>query len=262
MCCFTVVTPLGFVARLFAPKVHVSQTNIFARMVARGRQVLAYGMNLSTRDEIAMVLPLPVPPGSGEDAVRFVDLSAHAHMFSELRHLFQLDLLAARKGGPRLSLPRAKTLVVHEIGSIVASYVPARADFARLDPRFRIPDVLFDAVPHYRDYGFAVFQLQPGTVTVHPMGLEFPSRDDRLFFPTVHLHDGRFHRKAKFDHALYYQLPRATEVGAAIVLGEPAGEVVSWAKPSKSYAELVDVDRPMLRRLRRGRFANDDTWIA
>ena len=47
----------------------------------------------------------------------------------------------------------------------------------------RRPDVLlvlFDAVPHYADHGFAVFQLEPGNVTVHPMALTFPTRDEIL----------------------------------------------------------------------------------
>jgi hypothetical protein len=262
MCCFTVVTPLGLVARLFAPTVRVSQTNIFARMVAPGAQALAYGMNLSSKDEIAMVLPLPVVPGSGEDAVKFVDLSAHPHMFTDFRHLFEM-MLSAKKGGMSLRLlPRAKTLVVHDIGSFVASYVPTRDDFARLDPRFRIPEVLFDAVPRYRDYGFAVFQLKPGNVTVHPMGLVFPTRDQRLYFPTVHLHDGRFHARAKFDHALYYQLPRVTEVSASVYGGEPRSEITSFVKPHTSYAELVDQQLPMLRQILRGKLANDDTWVS
>jgi hypothetical protein len=260
MCCFSVRTPTGLISRWFAPKIRVSRTNIFARMVGPGAQGLAYGMDLSTTSEIAMVLPLPVTPGSGEDAVRFVDLSADPRMFDDLRHLFEI-MASAKRGRTRAA--HAKALVVHDVGSFVASYVPSRADFSRLDPRFRMPDVLFDAVPQYRDYGFAVFQLKPGTVTVHPMGLVFPTRDrDRLFFPTVHLHDGRFHAKAKFDHALYYQLPRCTEVGKAIVMGpEEVGELVSWDKPHRSYADLVDTTVPMLRKLVRGQHPNDDTWI-
>jgi hypothetical protein len=260
MCCFSVATPAGWVARLFARPVHVSRTNIFARMVSPGSQVLAYSMNLSTRLEIAMVLPLPIARGAGEDAVRFLDLSAHPTMFMDFAHLFEMMVTRA-KGGPSFSRAR-DTLVVHDIGSFIASYVPARADFDRLDARFRMPDVLFDAVPHYADYGFAVFQLRPGTVTVHPMALAFPSREpDKLFFPTVHVHDGRFHARARFDHALYYQQPSETKVDEHIVLGEPEGEVTSWVKPKHSYGELVDVELPMLRQKRRGKHPNADIWV-
>lgn len=252
MCCFSVATPVGLLARLFARPIHVSRTSIFARMIAPGVQALAYGMDLASAREVAMVLPLPVVPGSGEDALRFVDLQAHPRMFDELRALFDLEApLARSKGG--LAVSRAPRLVVHEVGSFVASYVPTRADFTRLDPRFRLPDVLFDAVPHYADYGFAVFQLVPGKHTIHPMALTFPTRDPaRLFVPTVHLHDGRFRAEATFDHAIYYQ--RAA--------GPITGDVPAFGAPTKSYADLVALDAPLARRVLRGKLANADTWVA
>lgn len=207
-----------------------------------------------------MVLPLPVAPGAGEDAVTFVDLAAFPHMFTDLRYLFEM-MLSAKKGGLSLRGGSRTRLVVHQVGSFVASYVPTRSDFDRLDPRFRLPPALFDAVPHYHDYGFAVFQLAPGKVTVHPMALTFPTRDHRLFFPTVHVHDGRFHPRARFDHALYYQLPRVTQTGPGFLGEQPSAEVPSYIKPAKSYHDLVDVELPMLRRLLRGKLANTDTWI-
>ena len=200
MCCFSVATPIGLIARLFQRPVHVSATNILARMVSPGIQGLAYSMNLETTQELAMVLPLPVVPSSGDDAVTFVDLSKDHNMFGHLAMLFEVMQPLARKGGLQMRLSAPKRLVVHQVGSFIASYVPTRADFSRLDPRFRLPDVLFDAVPHYADYGFAVFQLAPGKVTVHPMALRFPTRaPDKLFCPTVHVHDGRFHTLAALN---------------------------------------------------------------
>ena len=93
---------------------------------------------------------------------------------------------------------RSDALAARDPGIRIVAFDPRwRADFARLDERFRLPEVLFDAVPHYVDYGFAVFQLRPGNVTVHPMALTFPTRaPDRLFFPTVHVHDGASGRRA------------------------------------------------------------------
>jgi len=251
MCCFSVASPVGWIQRLFAPRVHVSKTNIFARMSAPGVQALAYGMNLETRRAVAMVLPLPVVPGSGEEAVTFVDLHEHSTMFEDLAALFHVLQPAARKGGPSLSFSFAPKLVVHKVGAFIASYVPTRADFVRLDERFRLPEVLFDAVPAYADHGFAVFQLEPGNVTVHPMAMTFPTRDpDRLFFPTVHIHDGTFHPTAKFDHALYYQ----REDGAN-------ADPVSPMKPRKDYAGLVDPALPVIRRSLHTRLPNADHWI-
>lgn len=261
MCCFSAATPVGWIARLISaltPPVHVSATNIFARMVAPGEQVLAYSMTLATKEPVAMILPLPVPAGSGEDAVTFISLEKHATLFEQLRDLFDFTP-APRKGGMSLSVGRQEQrLIVHRVGSFIASYVPTRADFARLDPRFRIPEVLFDAVPAYVDYGFAVFQLTVGKTTIHPMAMRFPTRaPDTLFFPTVHVHDGRFTAKARFDHALYFQTKRHTELG-----GTFENATVSEVSPAQTYDGLLAWRDAVLRRTLRGRLPNTDTWIA
>lgn len=249
MCCFSVASPVGWLARLFAKNVHVSKTNIFARMVEPGVQALAYSMNLDAGREVAMVLPLPVVAGSGDDAVTFIDLHEHARMFDELHALFDEPLVSrSMKKSASFGAPR---LEVHKVGAFVASYVPTRADFSRLDPQFRLPEVLFDAVPHYADHGFAVFQLAPGKVTVHPMAFTFPTRaPDKLFFPTVHVHDGTFRATAKFDHALYYQSAHGVD-----------GDPVAPLAPRKTYAGIVDLATPMIRRTLHARLPNQDTWI-
>ncbi|MCX5746772.1 MAG: hypothetical protein NT062_30220 [Proteobacteria bacterium] len=244
MCCFA-TNPVGLLARLLTPPVRVSATNIFARMLAPGVQGLAYGMNLVARQDVAMILPLPVVPGSGDAAVAFIDLTAHARMFEELHQLFAAP---QRKGG--LFGARSAPLVVHQVGSFVASYVPTRADFTRLDPRFRLADAAWDALPGYADHGFAVFQLAPGKTTVHPMALSFPTRaPDRLFFPTVHVHDGRVHARARFDHALYYQ---GTDV---------PHDAYGWAPPRSAYAGLADPTTRVARWIVRGRRTNADLWL-
>ena len=252
MCCFSVHAPSSLLSRVFAPKVHVSKTNILARRISPGVQALAYGMDLDTSLEVAMILPLPVVPGSGEDAVRFVSLEEHPRMFDELAELFVVPPPASiSRGGAIAGFAPQPKLVVHEVGAFIASYVPSRADFVRLDERFRLPEVLFDAVPAYHDHGFAVFQLAPGKVRVHPMALTFPTRDaGRLFFPTVHLHDGRFHATAKFDHALYYQGLRAD------------GDQTAPLPLRRSYQELLDPRDKLHRRQLRGKLANQDTWIS
>jgi hypothetical protein len=255
MCCFSIARPASFFARLLSPKLHVSRTSILARMASPGVQALAYGMDLDSAREVAMVLPLPVRAGAGDDAIRFIDLQKHPRMFAELSAMFEMEALQP-KGG--ISRPGGRRLAVHAIGAFVASYVATRTDFSRLDPRFRMPDVLFDAVPHYADWGFAVFQLVPGKVTVHPMAFTFPTREpDRLFFPTVHVHDGAFHPTAKFDHALYYQDPTRIEAG-----GRLGDDAVAGMKPRETYEGLLDVERPVLRRVLRARLPNEDTFIA
>jgi hypothetical protein len=107
----------------------------------------------------------------------------------------------------------APILKVHTVGAFDASFVPGVQDFSRLDERFRLPDGVWDKLGQYSRYGFAVFKLRKGTHTnVHPMAFTFPTAlPGKLFFPTVHIHDGEVHPKAGFDHTLYAQ----TESGSA-----------------------------------------------
>ena len=126
MCCFS------------RPVQSVSATHIFARSGADGRQFLVYSMTLRAKEELAMVLPLPVKPGSGEKAVSFIDLTDYADFFADLGKGFP-EPLAAQTPDKSRSLggsPLAKLEVV-TVGSFEASFVPTTADFSRLDERDR-----------------------------------------------------------------------------------------------------------------------------
>lgn len=223
------------------PVLAVSKKRIFARHQVREgvtRQVLIYAMSVTADEELAMVLPIPTPAGSGEDAVRFVNLEACPGLFSSLDALFPPLYEASRmvSGGfpPQQS---ANRLEVHDVGAFEASFVPSRADFVRLDPRFVLADSVWSALPYEDDWGYAVFKLkaghiEPGATTglwgrlkswfggsappsvtrprardFHPMAFVFPTRmPSRLFFPTMHVHDGdAVPRRADFDHQLYAQ---------------------------------------------------------
>lgn len=238
-------------------EIEVANTQIFARAIAPGVQVLAYKLDLTTARDAAMVLPLPVPPGSPESAVRFISVEHHAGMFAQLEELFpQMRSLAASRLQDLRGPVNPAKLVVHDVGAFVASYVPSRADFDRLDPQFRIDDALFDGVPAYRDYGFAVFQLRAGNLRVHPMAFAFPTRaPDRLFFPTVHLHDGTLHRTAHFDHVLYYQHP-ACRRSMTSIFGD---EVSRFGAPR--IEDLTEFGELVARRRLHGTLPNQDTWI-
>lgn len=219
MCCFSPVTlPRTIFDRILGrgPKagaVHVSATRIFARMQDVERQALVYEMKLTTPVPVAMVLPIPIArnaESAGEGGVDFVDLSGYPRFFDDLERAFpDLELtLGQPKGGILRSQGRQKLEVV-KVGSFVASFVPTAKDFDRLDERFRLPQKVWDALPRYADYGFAVFQLGAEgkrEQKVHPMAFSFRTREPRsLFFPTVHVHDGAVHPKANFDHTLYGQ---------------------------------------------------------
>jgi len=77
-----------------------------------------------------------------------------------------------------------------------------------LDKRLQLPAGTWEKIPMYKQFGFgfAVFKLRKGRTKVHPMALRFKSSNDtKLFFPTVHIHDGEVHAKEHFDHSLYCQ---------------------------------------------------------
>src|SRR3982751_1357545 len=200
MCCFS--------GRVRA----VADTSIFARASSGGRQFLVYSMRVDADEEMAMILPIPVPEGAEDDAVRFINLEAYPEFFEEMRSGYPVPPLTRAQG---FAAGAALVLAVVEVGSFVASFVPSIADFSRLDERFRLPAEVWDDLPMYGDFGFAVFQLKEGNQKVHPMAFESPrAAPKRLFFPTVHIHDGIVHPSAEFDHALYCQASGGEDVTA------------------------------------------------
>jgi hypothetical protein len=256
VCCFSPVSApfrlLDFLLRR-APTVHVANTRIFARRVDEARQGLVYAMDLSVGGDVAMILPLPVVPGSGDHALEFVSLEDEPRFFDDLRDLFDEppDLSdIPRKGG--LALRPQSKLVVHQVGSFEASYVPDVGSFDRLDPRFRLPTEVWSRLGGYADHGFAVFKLNAGAKKrIHPMAFRFATRDpERLFFPTVHVHDGEVHPEASFDHQLFWQgRPGATH------------DLRSAREPQRAAHGLLAVGEPVLRRDIRGMHPNQDTWV-
>lgn len=193
------------------PVTHVSRTRIFARLAVDGRQFLAYEMRFEAPGDLAMVLPLPMADRRPTGDLQFLDLSGYPDFFLDLDRAFPEPAASFE-----LSFGAAPQLPVESVGSFEASYVPTRHDFGRLDPRFRMPDQVWDALPSYRDYAFAVFKLKPGTHQVHPMAFSFrTSLLGHAFFPTVHVHDGNLHDSELFDHSLYVQsevIPRRWDV--------------------------------------------------
>lgn len=195
MCCFT------------GPVKEVGNTRIFARALDGGWQALIYSMSVDAPQDVAMVLPLPVKPGTGDNGIVFLDLQAYPALFQDLSAGFPTRGVASGGGDPFAArAAAAPALKVENIGAFEASFVPRIQDFTRLDARFQLPAGTWEKLPAYADYGFAVFKLKAGRRRVHPMAFRFPSRHpDRLFFPTVHIHDGEVHAKEKFDHTFYLQ---------------------------------------------------------
>lgn len=248
MCCFS------------QPVDRVAATNIFARPTKDGRQVVVYSMTLKAGVDLAMILPIPTPKASKEDVVSFINLEKYSEFFEELKSGFPEPVPPGRgKGAKKDEAPpkAAPKLVVVEVGSFVASFVPTVKDFARLDAQFRLPDGTWDKLPAYKDYGFAVFKLKKGEHKVHPMAFEFPRADTRkLFFPTVHIHDGKVHDRADFDHALYCQ---GADTGMR--WDESPQPANLFLRGIDKAQGVVDGKEHVYRKRLVGTFTNQDTWV-
>lgn len=246
MCCFT-----GKVEE-------VTNTRIFARLGAQGNQVIIYQMALNAPQDVAMVLPVPVKQGTGDDAVKFFDFSKYTAVFTDLGEMFETNLTY---GGPFAAAaePSHATLQVHSVGAYDASFVPTIADFQRLDPRFRLPEGVWEKLPGYADYGFAVFKLKPGKAEVHPMAFSFPrAQADTLFFPTLHIHDGKVHRKETFDHTLYLQGPGADLARRG--WQESSELAVTRVKCGLTHG-MIRPERHIYRQVMRGVYDNGDVVV-
>lgn len=196
MCCFSL------------PIKAVFDTRIFARPSAASRQFLVYQMKYDADSPVAMVLPLPVRLPALENAVRFLDLKGFPRFFDEMESGFPRLVSRTFDAEPKAGAVSASpNLKVESVGDYEASFVPTIADFSRLDARFRLPDGVWDQLPDYRDFGFAVFKLKQDAKSVHPIAFDFDSRlpAGQVFFPTVHIHDGKVHEMADYDHCLYVQ---------------------------------------------------------
>lgn len=214
-----------------APVDSVSQTKIFARRSNR-RQWLVYSTNLGSSQDVAMILPIPVERGAGENAVTFIDMSDYTNFFDDLEKGFPRAKSLVDEVGADLSFSFSM-LAVHDVGAFEASFVPTLADFERLDPRFRLPDRVWERLPQYRDFGFAVFKLRAGSAEIHPMAFSYPTSVEDLFFPTVHVHDGEVHELEQFDHTLYGQDETRDDLSGTEKSALPA---VSFMRPHPALA--------------------------
>ncbi len=255
MCCFS------------GPVKHVDQTKVFARASGKGRQLIVYSMQIEAEKELAMILPIPTPEKTAENAVKFIDLQKYPEFFVELKHGFPEPKSASLGGSGAGSfaggLVETKPLKVVEVGSFEASFVPTLADFKRLDERFRLPNEAWEELPQYKRFGFAVFKLKEGKLKVHPMAFDFPTADSsKLFFPTVHIHDGKVHEKADFDHTLYCQIESDTRrVLHWRESTHPAGEFVGVKRARKIAAKLIDFDAHVYMTTIGGQQKNADTLV-
>ncbi len=246
MCCFS------------KPVEYVADTNIFARAAKNGGQFLVYSMRFQAGEDLAMILPIPTPKASAEDAVKFLNLEKYESFFDDMQKGFPVP--AANKDGRPLAGGLGGVLPVVEVGKYEASFVPAIKDFARLDARFRLPMSIWDKLPQYAEFGFAVFKLtkpKEDVQKVHPMAFEFPRAiKDMLFFPTVHIHDGSVPAKAEFDHSLFCQV----EGEAPLKWEESPGLADSFMKVKETQG-IIEGNAHVYKKVMKGKFENRDVAV-
>lgn len=248
MCCFT-----GFVES-------VSKTQIFARPAKEGRQFIVYHMQYKAAEPLAMVLPIPTPADSADDAVKFINLEEYDGFFADMRKGFPEPRPKSQAGVPAAGAvpPPNAVLPVVEVGSFEASFVPKIADFARLDARFRLADGVWEKLPAYKRFGFAVFKLKQGNPKLHPMAFDYPRASVKsIFFPTVHIHDGKVHADADFDHTLYLQPTGSRPPRNWDESPQPAGMFMD----TKRSQGLIAADEHVYRLRIGGRQKNQDTLV-
>ncbi len=232
MCCFSTTT-------------EVHGTSIFARFVRPGTQLLAYQMRYAAAQPTAMILPLPVALPAREDSVRFKSLKSYPTLFADLASGFpELAHFSLSRSKSASVAASAGQLAVHDVGDFVASFVPSIADFGRVDPRFSIPKSVWDRIPAYADYGFAVIQLKEVAGAPHPIALEVDTRTpDALFFPTVHIHDGTVHTREDFDHILYAQEARLDARAGSYAGPTAVDDKTGFVRSNANASSFVDVTR-------------------
>jgi hypothetical protein len=243
----------------FSGNVDVSNTKIFARFMGKQSQAVVYQMHYRATEPVAMVLPIPTPPKSPEDAVKFISLKDYKTFFADLHKGFPVPPSKSRFG--TFGEPAAKDdLKVIEVGDFIASFVPTVADFDRLDVKFRLPSAAWDKLPKQKTYGFAVFQLKKDATETHPMAFTFPTRPKHdLFFPTVHIHDGEVHEMADFDHVLYLQ-PRSEDDMPPRQWEESAQPAGMFTNQRESQG-LLEPDLHIYRRKLVGKLKNADLIV-
>jgi hypothetical protein len=263
MCCFS------------RPVESVTHTRIFTRLYHGGHQLIVYQMNYMAKEDLAMILPLPIKKGGSEDAVKFIDLSEYDQFFDDLRAGFPVPRKSSwsfgcavvRSGSARVPL------AVVDVGDYEASFVPTVGDFDRLDERFRLPKGTWEKLPAYKEFGFAVFKLRQKPKTsppspydgmeqsVHPMAFSFPTAYPRvLFFPTVHIHDGEVHEQAGFDHTLYCQT--APGLGLSSLAWKESQKLAKEFMKVEKTKSIIAGDQHCYRLPMVGKFANKDVTVA
>lgn len=176
------------------------------------RQTLVYENQYAASDELAMVLPIPAALGSS--SIELIDMSSRRKFFEALEALFS-DPYTKSLGGRGRFMTRGGPLPVISCGDYLVSICPRQEDMKQLHPMFQVDSDIWDdeSLQHYRSYSFVVAKLKAGTQKMSPLAFSFVSKlASAVYFPTLHVHDGRLPARAEFDHTLYLEAPPYSSV--------------------------------------------------
>ena len=142
-----------------AEVLRVSDTKILSTKLGQHRRGLVYQMKTSFENPTAMILPVPVKAGT---SVNFFDWSKYYNFFDDLEKLFPRPTTRAMKSDS-LSWDDKDSIEVVKVGAYIASFVPSKEDFERLDDCFKLSDSVFESLP-YKEFAFVVAQLDPKVI--------------------------------------------------------------------------------------------------
>ena len=247
----------------------VTNTQIFGRLSGKETQFVVYQMQYESKVKTAMILPIPTAANATEDSVKFFDLKQYDRFFADLHRAFPpLTPPPTMSRAVDSKAAEPAMLKVQEVGDFVASVVPSVGDFSRLDPMFSISPETWAKIPIYNDYSFVVFQLEKLEGRPHPMAFEFKTRhSDKIFFPTVHIHDGEVHSMEEFDHTLLCQ-----HAGFDNVVGSYTSKMdlqTGWTRSKSVAGKTVDLQKTvgivagdllLHRKYVRGKQPNEDVF--
>ncbi len=176
--------------------IQAANTRIFARPTPDGHEFLAYQFDYDADGPIALIIPLPTPTDSSDDSVRFIDLSGYPEFFADME-----------KGFPYArGVAMTRKMTKPKENAYQATFLPTLQDLASIEEDLRIPETVWQQLPEYNEFGFAVIKLSPDVHPFYPLALEFPMRNPNLlYFPTFHIRAGQAPEEAVFDHDLFCQ---------------------------------------------------------
>jgi hypothetical protein len=194
------------------------------------RQLTVYSNEVATKEENAMILPVPNP-----ETIELLDLSNYPKFFEDCEACFtRVPTLSLRSFQPMNAY--ASLLPVFQVGSYLASIVPSLYDFSRVNRDvFDYGDDLIRVLEkNYKEgFGFILCVLKKGSHTYHPFAYTHDIQTpNRLFIPTRHYHPGESNSTADWDHIIYSPI---TELNNPREVKFRDTSPIKWKKLPETY---------------------------